>query len=115
MDGFLTLAGDPVDPFDAATKQYVDRLCAVGLPPGGPFLPLAGNSTVSGVVTFNRSGTALIVNNQAQVGQLNVTGTGAGAVSGAGMTNFMASPPPLGSLLQNQVVSSALWVRKNYR
>ena len=34
MQGFLTLAADPVQPFDAATKQYVDRFTAMGVPTG---------------------------------------------------------------------------------
>lgn len=33
MTGFLTLFADPIDPFHAATKQYVDRLLFIG--PGG--------------------------------------------------------------------------------
>ena len=41
---------DPVTAFDAATKQYVDSLLAIGLPPGGPFLPLTGG-TVTGAIT----------------------------------------------------------------
>ena len=44
MEGLLTLVGDPIGSFDAATKQYVDRLYAVGLPPGGPYLPLSGGT-----------------------------------------------------------------------
>ena len=34
MQGPLTLASDPVAPFDAATKQYVDRFTAMGVPTG---------------------------------------------------------------------------------
>ena len=34
MTGMLTLAADPVAAFDAATKQYVDRFTAMGVPTG---------------------------------------------------------------------------------
>jgi hypothetical protein len=34
MQGRLTLAGDPVAAFDAATKQYVDRFTSMGVPTG---------------------------------------------------------------------------------
>jgi hypothetical protein len=51
MNGYLTLVGDPTQSFHSATKQYVDRLYAVGLPPGGPFLPSAGGTT-TGLVTM---------------------------------------------------------------
>ena len=34
MQGLLTLARDPVNAFDAATKQYVDRFTSMGVPSG---------------------------------------------------------------------------------
>jgi hypothetical protein len=41
MQGMLTLWGDPLTTFHAATKQYVDRLAAGS---GGVYLPLTGGS-----------------------------------------------------------------------
>lgn len=67
MAGSLLLAGDPETPTAAATKNYVDMLFAVGLPPGGPFLPLAGNATVWGPTTFTGATTMAGVTSGAHV------------------------------------------------
>lgn len=57
MDGFLTLIDDPESSLHAATKRYVDRMTAVGVPPGGPFLPLVGG-TLNGDLFVGNNATA---------------------------------------------------------
>jgi hypothetical protein len=49
MTGLLILSGDPQDPHGAATRQYVDA----HVPPGAPFLPLAGGIITGPVVMLN--------------------------------------------------------------
>ena len=53
MQGMLTLLQDPVNTFDAATKQYVDTKFSAG-PSGGPFLALSGG-TMTGTLTLGPS------------------------------------------------------------
>lgn len=48
MVGMLTLASDPINPLDAATKQYIDNR----LSPGGAFVLKSGD-TMSGTLTLN--------------------------------------------------------------
>jgi len=50
MTGVLTLAGDPTQPFDAATKQYVDYNYSTAL--SGAFLSLTGG-TMQGYITLH--------------------------------------------------------------
>ena len=55
MFGLLTLAGDPIDDFDAATKRYVDEAVAVPVPvrvPIGPTRRLALSLARSGGATI---------------------------------------------------------------
>jgi fibronectin-binding autotransporter adhesin len=52
MTGLLTLAVDPTNPFDAATKRYVDNSIANVTGDFGSYLPLAGG-TISGNLTIN--------------------------------------------------------------
>ena len=61
LTGPLTLAGDPVNPLDAATKQYADKM-----------LPLAG-----GTLTGLLSGTGLSMSGNATVAGQIATSTGA--------------------------------------
>jgi len=51
MQGMFTLWRDPVNAFDAATKQYVDTVATSGVV-GGTYLPLTGG-TLTGPVYFN--------------------------------------------------------------
>lgn len=59
LSGLLTLALDPSDPMDAATKQYVDDMIAAGGGGGGPvvgaYLPLVGG-TMTGPILMQNTG-----------------------------------------------------------
>jgi hypothetical protein len=57
MTGELVLASDPVNPFDAATKRYIDNLVAAINATFPNYLPLAGG-TITGNLTIN--GTTLL-------------------------------------------------------
>ena len=74
MTGYLTLVGDPIDPFHAATKQYIDSVVITAV--GGAYLPLAGG-TVTGPLNV--------------VGTLTLGGGGSTsqAIAASGTGNFL--------------------------
>lgn len=49
MSGFLTLSADPINPFHAATKQYVDNAITGG---GAPTLDTVSFDEATGTITF---------------------------------------------------------------
>jgi hypothetical protein len=56
MDGPLYLNGDPTMPFEAATKQYVDRFTAMGVPTGAYIGPTPPGNTLAPLWWNNTDG-----------------------------------------------------------
>ena len=95
MTGMFTLWRDPVNPFDAATKQYADSAVQFGLSHiGGPFLPLAGG-TLTGSLTLAADPTVALGAATKQYVDAHAGGSNPGGA-------VIATTPPAGS-------AGALW------